>query len=94
MRQLMFAKAVQCRRGVFPVGAILPAYLSTPETIRQFREQFGEDVLIESRDAAESMTEVMASLRRIEKALGIDAPSNGGTDTLARLKAKKSAKSS
>ncbi len=75
---LIFNKTIQTAKGLFKAGQMLPGYLSGTETVRQFREQYGEDIFIESADASESfaefgkeLTEIKVLLREIAAALNV-----------------------
>ena len=81
---LIFNKTVTTAKETFKAGQPLPGYMSGKETVRQFREQFGEDVFIKGADAGESfakfgseLAEIKLLLREIAAALSIKAQANG-----------------
>lgn len=78
--QYVFGKTITTAKGTFEAGEPLPEYWTGKETMRQLRETYGQDVLVESRGAARTFAAIAESLARIEAALGIGAKSNGGFD--------------
>ena len=75
----VFGKAVETRHGNFNVGDPLPSeWAGSKETIRQLREQFGKDAVIDKKAASDSflslgerLSVMEESLEEIKSALGI-----------------------
>ena len=64
-----FGKAIETRHGNFNAGDPLPSEWTGKETIRQLREQFGQDAVIEKKSASDSFVGFGDRLADIEKLL-------------------------
>lgn len=74
----VFGKTVETRKGTFTVGQPLPLEWAGKETIRQLREQYGEDAVIIPEDAHQSLGEIFkmvatlqSDMKEMKEALGI-----------------------
>ena len=74
----VFGKLIETRHGNFNAGDPLPPEWTGKETIRQLKEQFGEDAVIDKKSASDSfvsfgdrLTAMETSLAEIKDALGI-----------------------
>ena len=83
--QYVFGKTITTAKGTFAAGEALPEHWTGKETMRQLRETYGNDVLVESRGAAESfaaygerLAAIEQALVEIKAALGVGTKPNGG----------------
>ena len=65
----VFGKAIETRHGNFNAGDPLPSEWTGKETIRQLRERFGEDAVIDKKNASDSFIGFGDRLADIEKLL-------------------------
>lgn len=82
--QYVFGKTISTAKGTFKAGEPLPGHWTGKETMRQLRETYGEDVLVESKSAAETfaahgeiLAAILSALQRIERALRVEAEPQG-----------------
>lgn len=70
-----FAKTIETKKGTFNAGQPLPPEWAGKETIRQLRERYGEDVLVDSGLANASvearLSAIERSLEDIKRELGV-----------------------
>lgn len=90
----VFNKTIETAKGVFKAGQALPEHWNGPETRKQLREKYGDDVLVESKGAAESfaafgemLASILSTLRRIENALNVEAKSEGNGEAAPHKRA-------
>ena len=74
----VFGKAIETRHGNFNAGDPLPSEWTGKETVKQLREQFGKDAVIDKKAASDSflslgerLSVMEESLEEIKSALGI-----------------------
>ena len=65
----VFGKAIETRHGNFNPGDPLPPEWTGKETIRQLREKFGPDAVVEKKSASDSFVGFGDRLADIEKLL-------------------------
>ena len=75
-----FGKAIETRHGSFNAGDPLPSEWTGKETIRQLREQFGQDAVIKRKSASDSFIGFGDRLADIEKLLADLATRVAGTE--------------
>ena len=74
----VFGKTVETAKGTFNMGQPLPLEWTGKETIRQLREQYGEDAVVIPEDEHESIGKIYqmvaaltADMSEIKESLGI-----------------------
>ena len=74
----IFGKTIETKKGAFKEGQPLPPEWSGPETRRQLREQFGDDVLVLQPDTHDmlagvnkQLAAIQTDLAEIREALGL-----------------------
>ena len=65
----VFGKAIETRHGNFNAGDPLPSEWTGKDTIRELREKFGQDAVIERKSASDSFVGFGDRLADIEKLL-------------------------
>lgn len=65
----VFGKTIETRKGTFAVGQPLPPEWTGKDTIKQLREQYGDDVLVVPEDAHSSLSAVSRKLTALETAI-------------------------
>jgi len=81
----IFGKAIETRHGNFNAGDPLPSeWAGSKETVRQLREKFGKDAVIDKSAASDSfvsfgerISAIEQSLVEIKTALGIKTEAKG-----------------
>ena len=77
----VFGKAIETRHGNFNAGDPLPSeWQGSKETIRQLREKFGPDAVVEKKSASDSFVSFGDRLADIEKLLADLASRVAGTE--------------
>ena len=74
----VFGKTIETRKGTFVQGQPIPLEWTGKETIRQLREQYGEDAVVIPEDTQGSIGEIFkmvaalqSDMREMKEALGI-----------------------
>ncbi len=75
----VFGKTVETRKGTFVEGQPLPLEWTGKETIRQLREQYGEDAVVIPEDAHATLGQIFkmcaamqSDVKEMKEALGIN----------------------
>lgn len=75
----VFGKTVETRKGTFAAGQPLPLEWTGKETIRQLREQYGEDAVVIPEDAQATIGQIFqmiaalqSDMKEMKEALGIN----------------------
>jgi len=76
----VFGKAIETKHGNFNPGDPLPPEWTGKETIRQLREKFGPDAIVEKKSTSDSFVSFGDRLADIEKLLADLASRVAGTE--------------